>query len=250
MFEISNITITLVVAAIILLLCVIFTRFDFWRGVMDDNEERIPSTITNEEDSIQRQERGEFLEKNLPVLKWGIEDKRSVLFSSSGKTKIVGDQQCNICMEPFREGADISYCRSNDINTTTSSNKRNHVFHLECIKSWLLDHSDCPTCRSTFFGGKDDDEELNEAAINLFTICPPEEEERSIKNTSGERRQQLENSSITHENQSRKRYHRGLIIEKYCSDDNGDDDEETEFYVDNFILSSSSDDDDESVYDV
>lgn len=53
------------------------------------------------------------------------------------------NRECSICMEPFQVNQIVSW-------SSQSTGRCNHVFHHECIKEWLLRHTDCPCCRTTF----------------------------------------------------------------------------------------------------
>ena len=43
--------------------------------------------------------------------------------------------ECSICQEPFQEGETVMklHCR--------------HLYHQDCVQSWLADHNTCPLCR-------------------------------------------------------------------------------------------------------
>jgi len=47
--------------------------------------------------------------------------------------------ECPICLDEFKLGQIISYSPNTECN---------HVFHHECIKEWLLRHTNCPFCRN------------------------------------------------------------------------------------------------------
>jgi hypothetical protein len=49
---------------------------------------------------------------------------------------------CPICLTVFENGDQV--CQSNHPDSCS------HVFHSECIKSWLIDHGECPMCREPF----------------------------------------------------------------------------------------------------
>ena len=49
-------------------------------------------------------------------------------------------QQCYICFEPFVVGDLVSW-------TNDDHNPCQHVFHSNCIMTWLENHSNCPCCR-------------------------------------------------------------------------------------------------------
>eukprot|EP00551_Chaetoceros_affinis_P012836 CAMPEP_0203669000 /NCGR_PEP_ID=MMETSP0090-20130426/5475_1 /ASSEMBLY_ACC=CAM_ASM_001088 /TAXON_ID=426623 /ORGANISM="Chaetoceros affinis, Strain CCMP159" /LENGTH=490 /DNA_ID=CAMNT_0050533571 /DNA_START=61 /DNA_END=1530 /DNA_ORIENTATION=+ len=58
-----------------------------------------------------------------------------------------GENQCSICLEAFQVGESVSWSK----HLTHCS----HVFHTECITTWLTHKADCPCCRGPFFT-KDD----------------------------------------------------------------------------------------------
>lgn len=49
--------------------------------------------------------------------------------------------ECQICLEYFQVGDRI--CWSRNLNCI-------HVFHYNCLESWLLKHEKCPLCRATY----------------------------------------------------------------------------------------------------
>ena len=53
------------------------------------------------------------------------------------------NEECAICLEPYKENDDISYSKHQNCN---------HAFHTTCIVSWLKDefHNDCPCCRGPY----------------------------------------------------------------------------------------------------
>jgi len=51
------------------------------------------------------------------------------------------DWSCGICFETFR---------INDIVSCSSTSECDHVYHRDCIDSWLLRHEDCPICRRRY----------------------------------------------------------------------------------------------------
>ena len=48
---------------------------------------------------------------------------------------------CGICLEIYNAGDDLCFSHNNECD---------HVFHKNCIMSWLIQHDDCPNCRATF----------------------------------------------------------------------------------------------------
>lgn len=51
------------------------------------------------------------------------------------------DKECPVCLDNFNIG---------DMVTWSIAGECEHVFHLECIKEWLLRHTECPCCRRLF----------------------------------------------------------------------------------------------------
>lgn len=66
-----------------------------------------------------------------------------ISYSGSAKHSI---EDCPICLTEFESGEPvrlIPYCR--------------HVFHPQCLGTWLASHVTCPLCRSTQFFKKEDE---------------------------------------------------------------------------------------------
>jgi len=61
---------------------------------------------------------------------------RSVVFRVKAWRKERLD--CPICIDPFLEGQRLKCLPCNT----------NHIFHITCVKQWLLKHRSCPLCRS------------------------------------------------------------------------------------------------------
>ncbi len=53
---------------------------------------------------------------------------------------------CSICLEPFMPGDEVAW--SKDLNC-------NHCFHSDCLMPWLMQHEDCPVCRTALLSKKD-----------------------------------------------------------------------------------------------
>lgn len=56
------------------------------------------------------------------------------------------DNMCSICFEPFSDDQDLS---------RSKTNKCQHVFHSECLETWLMRHEDCPYCRTPLMTTQD-----------------------------------------------------------------------------------------------
>ena len=48
---------------------------------------------------------------------------------------------CGICLEAYQTGDQVCLSYNEDCE---------HVFHKDCIMSWLVNHEDCPNCRASF----------------------------------------------------------------------------------------------------
>jgi hypothetical protein len=56
---------------------------------------------------------------------------------------------CTICLEDYKLGDEV--CRSRNAAIAGCT----HKFHSHCIKDWLMNHDDCPCCRTNFFNVPD-----------------------------------------------------------------------------------------------
>lgn len=72
-----------------------------------------------------------------------IEEQSSAVSASSmchDGIEVAAPLECAICLEAFVPDEIVSW---------SANPKCSHVFHHDCIKSWLLSHTDCPFCRKT-----------------------------------------------------------------------------------------------------
>mmetsp|Transcript_29234 Transcript_29234/g.44606 ORF Transcript_29234/g.44606 Transcript_29234/m.44606 type:complete len:163 (-) Transcript_29234:49-537(-) len=134
-------------AAIALLLCLSFVQECIWHRREAENSSgedgratinTNPYLVTSDEESQDDEVRKDFVSEHLPVYRWN-EDKVAIAAQN--------EKECTICMEPFQPGVQIS--------CSVQPNACKHLYHSACIEKWLVDHSDCPTCRSTFLGSKE-----------------------------------------------------------------------------------------------
>lgn len=93
---------------------------------------RVDATSSTETRVVRQQQwihgLSEIVISSLPTFKY---DKSRV------NGEIGDDEECSVCLEPFREGEtvrELPRCR--------------HLFHTECIDMWLYSHVTCPLCRS------------------------------------------------------------------------------------------------------
>jgi len=63
------------------------------------------------------------------------------------------DMMCSICLDNFTSHQKLSWSRTS---------RCQHVFHSECLLPWLMDHDDCPICRSLLLQYDDDDNDNND----------------------------------------------------------------------------------------
>ena len=59
-----------------------------------------------------------------------------------------GRQECTICLQGYQEGDSLSCSRYEGCK---------HVFHSQCIESWLAMHDDCPLCRTSIVNLPEED---------------------------------------------------------------------------------------------
>eukprot|EP00521_Asterionellopsis_glacialis_P009446 CAMPEP_0195287438 /NCGR_PEP_ID=MMETSP0707-20130614/4498_1 /TAXON_ID=33640 /ORGANISM="Asterionellopsis glacialis, Strain CCMP134" /LENGTH=366 /DNA_ID=CAMNT_0040347191 /DNA_START=327 /DNA_END=1427 /DNA_ORIENTATION=+ len=60
---------------------------------------------------------------------------------NSAEDSLDEDKECPICFEEFAVGDKVAWSISGECH---------HVFHMDCIKSWLLRHTECPCCRRMY----------------------------------------------------------------------------------------------------
>ncbi|MED6206013.1 hypothetical protein PIB30_023082 [Stylosanthes scabra] len=83
----------------------------------------------------------------------------TVPYSSSGNRKKhlqEQEEECAICLEELREGETVKmipHCK--------------HVFHPNCIDTWLLTHVTCPVCRCSKVCEEEEDEEEKEGKTRI-----------------------------------------------------------------------------------
>lgn len=66
-------------------------------------------------------------------------DEETDDYSSSGVEGTLAE--CAICLAPYENGQQV--CESNNMSCK-------HIFHSECMLSWLRKHNECPCCRKIF----------------------------------------------------------------------------------------------------
>ncbi|GFH56530.1 hypothetical protein CTEN210_13006 [Chaetoceros tenuissimus] len=54
---------------------------------------------------------------------------------------LCNQKECSICGDEYKSGDKIAWSRNEQCF---------HLFHIECIVPWLMNHSDCPMCRNDF----------------------------------------------------------------------------------------------------
>ena len=81
--------------------------------------------------------------------------------------------ECVICLEPFGLWDEVAW-----------SNRQGckHVWHAECIRSWLQDssHDDCPSCRSIILEKKPVDSQADPEMVPLEEALVTDDDETSI----------------------------------------------------------------------
>lgn len=51
------------------------------------------------------------------------------------------NEKCSICFDEYKDGNEVIW---------SANEKCNHVYHRNCILSWLMNHNTCPECREAF----------------------------------------------------------------------------------------------------
>ncbi|MFS7950101.1 putative transcription factor C2H2 family [Helianthus anomalus] len=65
-------------------------------------------------------------------------------------TLVMGDNQHNMTMKEVRSRVDCIVCLSEvgSGETFAMLERCGHGFHVECVEAWLIDHPNCPLCRT------------------------------------------------------------------------------------------------------
>lgn len=79
---------------------------------------------------------------------------------------------CPICIMPFEAGEKV--CRSKNPEC-------DHAFHAECLKPWLMEHSECPCCRKDYLT-YDSNNKDNEAIIRQQRELERKIAEKALRN--------------------------------------------------------------------
>jgi hypothetical protein len=60
---------------------------------------------------------------------------------SGSSSSLYPPKTCPVCCEDYMKGDDIAWSKNEECC---------HAFHIDCIMEWLMDHDDCPMCRSNY----------------------------------------------------------------------------------------------------
>lgn len=55
--------------------------------------------------------------------------------------------ECSICLDTFTEGDEIAWAKDGSRTPSMAVEECDHIFHRECLVSWLQHHDECPLCR-------------------------------------------------------------------------------------------------------
>lgn len=103
------------------------------RDIQTIKQTKINQNDDRDEEQINQQNEGGAEE---PI---GDTSKRSIADTDVVSWRPSRYEECPICLEEFDVGATV--CKSKQHGC-------DHVFHEECIKVWLLQHDNCPCCRT------------------------------------------------------------------------------------------------------
>jgi hypothetical protein len=73
------------------------------------------------------------------------EEKGNIILKSwrsaeASVNKFVGSKpECSICLDPYEANETVCWAKNDDCD---------HIFHQDCIVTWLQDHDECPLCRT------------------------------------------------------------------------------------------------------
>ena len=115
-------------------------------GNLDSNETTIHPDVEDLEEQQEQPVRKEERKPRSTKCNLILSDAASADMDSTDDS--FGEQPlCAICLNVYQEGDTICWSRNSECD---------HVFHHECIEEWLLQHDDCPCCRSVYLELKDD----------------------------------------------------------------------------------------------
>lgn len=67
-----------------------------------------------------------------------------------------GKNECSICLDPYVANETVCWAKNDDCD---------HIFHQDCIVQWLVDHDDCPLCRTNLLVYDDDDDDESHVSV-------------------------------------------------------------------------------------
>ena len=137
--------------AVIVVLVAVRVLFAY---ICDGRRQRREEQETSEMEQRENEKRARSIQKNLRCVKWSQVSSSELptnerpdnttdvdhSFSSSAESED-SFHNCSICF--LRYDPHTLVCQSNDPNCP-------HVFHKECMESWLLKHDLCPICRRPY----------------------------------------------------------------------------------------------------
>ena len=74
-----------------------------------------------------------------------------------------GSTSCAICLIDYKEG---------DVASSSNNRACQHVFHRDCIFSWLKSHDECPCCRQDYLAFSDQYDEDDNLNTGDSSNCP------------------------------------------------------------------------------
>lgn len=79
---------------------------------------------------------------------------RSWRSAEASVNKFVGHKpECSICLCPYEDGETVCWAKNDECD---------HIFHEDCIVQWLVDHDECPLCRTNLleYDGMNEDQNV------------------------------------------------------------------------------------------
>lgn len=104
--------------------------------------------------------------------------------AASHSVRTLSREECSICLDNYAKDDTVCWSKTEQCD---------HIFHEDCISTWLGDHDECPLCRNNLFEGVEEDDKKEESERNDSTEERNANEENETNNTTEERNANEEN---------------------------------------------------------
>jgi hypothetical protein len=120
-------------------------RFNVESGVIDryndDGDIIVESTDLNRTTGANTITSGVFGNKDDIMIETLQSIRSSLNITTADDSFLYSPKACPICCHDYAKGDDIAWSKNEQCC---------HAFHTDCIIEWLMNHDDCPICRSNY----------------------------------------------------------------------------------------------------